>query len=229
MIPRAALTAAPAYAIFDRPIRPRSRSTDPARSGQYGFTPISPAIRVARCDDRGGGGALAGWPRRHLTARRLLLLTGFLVLIGAAAAGADARRYEKPPLLKRSSLAPVHIATNVLLRAALLGPVRRDRLRWLAVWAVGPVRPLCDGYQLLPWFGPRNCFDHHLAGVTGGRSLASLALAINALNARPAQVLARPAKKWIDRQKGNDMTPDDPRRLPAPLAAGADGSPAKPM
>lgn len=113
------------------------------------------------------------------------LLTGFLVLIGAAAAGADARRYEAA-LLKTLGASRRAIATSFLLRAALLGIFAGSVALLAGIlggWAVS--RFIMETSFSVQW-------SSALLIISGGALasvLASLGFAIQALNARPAQVL----------------------------------------
>ena len=106
-------------------------------------------------------------------------------MIGAAAAGADARRYEAA-LLKTLGASRRSIAASFLMRAALLGLFAGAVALLAGIlggWAVS--RFVMDTSFAVVW-------PSALLIVTGGALasiLASLGFAIKALNARPAQVL----------------------------------------
>jgi putative ABC transport system permease protein len=113
------------------------------------------------------------------------LLTGFLVLIGAAAAGADARRYEAA-LLKTLGASRRAIATSFLLRAALLG---------FFAGAVALLAGILGGWAVSRFIMETDfsvVWSSAILIILGGvcaSVLASLGFAVKALNARPAQVL----------------------------------------
>ncbi|APE44650.1 drug:proton antiporter [Sulfitobacter alexandrii] len=113
------------------------------------------------------------------------LLTGFVVLIGAAAAGAEARRYESA-LLKTLGASRRAIAASFILRAALLGLFAGSVALLAGIlggWAVS--RYVMETDFVVIW-------SSALLIVTGGALasvLAGLGFALRALNARPAQVL----------------------------------------
>ncbi|OAN73387.1 drug:proton antiporter [Sulfitobacter sp. EhC04] len=113
------------------------------------------------------------------------LLTGFVVLIGAAAAGAEARRYESA-LLKTLGASRRAIATSFVLRAALLGLFAGSVALLAGIlggWAVSHFVMETDFSVIWP---------SALLIVAGGALasvLAGLGFALRALNARPAQVL----------------------------------------
>ncbi|MEQ6204603.1 FtsX-like permease family protein [Sulfitobacter sp. HNIBRBA2951] len=113
------------------------------------------------------------------------LLTGFLVLIGAAAAGADARTYEAA-MLKTMGATRRMIAASFILRAALLG------------FAAGAVALLAGGLGgwAVSTFVMKTSYSviwpSALSIIAGGiiaTVLAGLGFARRALQARPAQVL----------------------------------------
>lgn len=113
------------------------------------------------------------------------LLTGFLVLIGAAAAGADARTYEAA-MLKTMGATRRMIAASFILRAALLG------------FAAGAVALLAGGLGgwAVSTFVMNTSYSviwpSALSIIAGGiiaTVLAGLGFARRALQARPAQVL----------------------------------------
>ena len=142
------------------------------------------AIRVRDAIDRVAA-VLSGLAAATSYGAAATLLTGFLVLIGAAAAGADARRYEAA-LLKTLGASRRSIAASFLMRAALLGLFAGAVALLAGIlggWAVS--RFVMDTSFAVVW-------PSALLIVTGGALasiLASLGFAIKALNARPAQVL----------------------------------------
>jgi putative ABC transport system permease protein len=142
------------------------------------------AIRVRDAIDRVAA-VLSGLAAAVSYGAAATLLTGFLVLIGAAAAGADARRYEAA-LLKTLGASRRAIATSFLLRAALLG---------LFAGAVALVAGILGGWAVSRFIMETSFsvqWPSAILIITGGALasiLASLGFAIKALNARPAQVL----------------------------------------
>jgi putative ABC transport system permease protein len=113
------------------------------------------------------------------------LLTGFIVLIGAAAAGSDARTYEAA-VLKTVGASRRQIATSFILRAALLGLFAGTVALFagaLGGWAVS--RYVMETDFTLIW--PSALMI--IAGGVLATVLAGLAFALKSLNARPAQVL----------------------------------------
>ncbi|QFT58744.1 FtsX-like permease family protein [Sulfitobacter sp. THAF37] len=113
------------------------------------------------------------------------LLTGFVVLIGAAAAGAEARRYESA-LLKTLGASRRAIAASFVLRAALLG---------LFAGSVALLAGILGGWAISHFVMETRfsvIWPSALMIVAGGALasvLAGLGFALRALNARPAQVL----------------------------------------
>lgn len=113
------------------------------------------------------------------------LLTGFLVLIGAAAAGADARTYEAA-LLKTLGASRGMIAASFVLRAALLG---------LAAGAVALLAGVLGGWAVARFVMETDytvIWPSALLIIAGGivaTVLAGLGFARRALAARPARVL----------------------------------------
>jgi len=113
------------------------------------------------------------------------LLTGFLVLIGAAAAGADARTYEAA-MLKTMGATRRTIAASFILRAALLGFAAGAVALFaggLGGWAVATF-VMNTSYTII--------WPSALTIIAGGilaTVLAGLGFARRALQARPAQVL----------------------------------------
>jgi putative ABC transport system permease protein len=142
------------------------------------------AIRVRDAIDRVAA-VLAGLAAATSYGAAATLLTGFLVLIGAAAAGADARRYEAA-LLKTLGASRRAIATSFLLRAALLG---------LFAGAVALLAGILGGWAVSRFVMETNfsvVWPSAILIIMGGALasvLASLGFAVKALNARPAQVL----------------------------------------
>lgn len=113
------------------------------------------------------------------------LLTGFLVLIGAAAAGADARTFEAA-MLKTMGASRRMIAASFILRAALLG-FAAGAVALLAGtlggWAVSTFVMETD-YSII-WPSALTI----IAGGIAATVLAGLGFARRALQARPARVL----------------------------------------
>ncbi|MEH6646616.1 ABC transporter permease [Sulfitobacter sp.] len=113
------------------------------------------------------------------------LLTGFLVLIGAAAAGADARTYEAA-MLKTMGASRRMIAGSFILRAALLG---------FAAGAVALLAGALGGWAVSTFVMETNysiIWPSALMIIIGGIAatvLAGLGFARRALQARPARVL----------------------------------------
>ncbi|MFT6090583.1 ABC transporter permease [Sulfitobacter sp.] len=142
------------------------------------------AIRVRDAIDRVAA-VLAGLAAATSYGAAATLLTGFLVLIGAAAAGADARRYEAA-LLKTLGASRRAIATSFLLRAALLG---------LFAGAVALLAGILGGWAVSRFVMETQfsvVWPSAILIIVGGALasvLASLGFAVKALNARPAQVL----------------------------------------
>jgi putative ABC transport system permease protein len=113
------------------------------------------------------------------------LVIGFLVLIGAAAAGADARTYEAA-MLKTMGASRRMIAASFILRAALLG---------LAAGAIALVVGALGGWAVSTFVMETQyqiIWPSALLIITGGITatvLAGLGFARRALQARPARVL----------------------------------------
>jgi len=113
------------------------------------------------------------------------LVTGFLVLIGAAAAGAQARTYEAA-VLKTLGASRRMIAASFILRAALLG---------LAAGAVALLAGILGGWAVSTYVMETDysvIWPSALLIIAGGiiaTVLAGLGFARRALSARPARVL----------------------------------------
>ena len=113
------------------------------------------------------------------------LLTGFIVLIGAAAAGAEARTFESA-VLKTLGATRRQIAASFIARAALLGLFAGTVALFagtLGGWAVSTYVMETDFTLIWP---------SALAIIAGGIAatvLAGLGFAVRSLNARPARVL----------------------------------------
>ena len=113
------------------------------------------------------------------------LITGFLVLIGAAAAGERARTYESA-VLKTLGATRVHILYSFALRAALLG---------VAAGVVALIAGILGGWAVTTFVMEGDykiIWSNALLIVGGGAAaslLAGLIFAIRPLNASPAQVL----------------------------------------
>ena len=113
------------------------------------------------------------------------LLTGFIVLIGAAAAGAEARTFEAA-ILKTLGAPRRQIALSFVLRAALLGLFAGTVALFagaLGGWAVSHYVMETD-FTLI-WSSALMI----IAGGIVATVLAGLGFALKSLNARPAQVL----------------------------------------
>ena len=113
------------------------------------------------------------------------LVTGFLVLIGAAAAGQQARTYESA-VLKTLGATRARILRSFALRSALLG---------LAAGIVALAAGIGGGWAVTTYIMEdtfRPIWSNALWIVLGGvvaSSLAGLGFALGALRAKPAQVL----------------------------------------
>ena len=142
------------------------------------------AIRVKDAIDRVAG-VLAGLAAATSYGAAATLLTGFLVLIGAAAAGTDARTYEAA-MLKTMGASRRMIAASFILRAALLGLAAGAIALFVGAlggWAVSTF-VMETQYQII--------WPSALLIITGGITatvLAGLGFARRALQARPARVL----------------------------------------
>ncbi|MEH6831395.1 MAG: FtsX-like permease family protein [Sulfitobacter sp.] len=142
------------------------------------------AIRVKDAIDRVAG-VLAGLAAATSYGAAATLLTGFLVLIGAAAAGADARTYEAA-MLKTMGASRRMIAASFILRAALLG---------LAAGAIALVVGALGGWAVSTFVMETDyvvIWPSALLIIIGGITatvLAGLGFARRALQARPARVL----------------------------------------
>ena len=142
------------------------------------------AIRVKDAIDRVAG-VLAGLAAATSYGAAATLLTGFLVLIGAAAAGADARTYEAA-MLKTMGASRRMIAASFILRAALLGLAAGAIALFVGAlggWAVSTFVMETDYIVIWP---------SALLIIAGGITatvLAGLGFARRALQARPARVL----------------------------------------
>ena len=113
------------------------------------------------------------------------LLTGFLVLIGAAAAGEGARRYESA-VLKTLGASRARILASFALRAALLGAAAGIVALTAGIsggWAVTTF--VMDTTYAVEW---PSAISIVLGGILA-TLIASLIFALRPLAARPAQVL----------------------------------------
>lgn len=142
------------------------------------------AIRVRDAIDRVSD-VLAGLAAATSYGAAATLLTGFLVLIGAAAAGTKARTYEAA-VLKTLGATRQRILLSFALRAALLG---------LGAGAVALAAGIMGGWAVSTFVMDTNftvIWPSALAIIIGGVSatlIAGLAFAWGPLAARPAQVL----------------------------------------
>ena len=150
-------------------------------AGKY---PNITAIRVRDAIDRVAD-VLAGLAAATSYGAAATLLTGFLVLIGAAAAGTNARTYEAA-VLKTLGATRGHILRSFALRAALLG---------FAAGAIALAAGITGGWAVSRFIMNTDftiIWPSALAIVIGGvlaTLLAGLAFARAPLAARPAQVL----------------------------------------
>lgn len=150
-------------------------------AGQY---PNITAIRVRDAIDRVSD-VLAGLAAATSYGAAATLLTGFLVLIGAAAAGTGARTYEAA-VLKTLGATRQKILMSFTLRAALLG---------LAAGLVALAAGVAGGWAVSRFIMETDytvIWSNALAIIVGGvvaTLLAGLAFAWGPLAARPAGVL----------------------------------------
>lgn len=128
---------------------------------------------------------LAGLARASTWGASATLLTGFLVLIGAAAADQQARRYEAA-VLKTLGATRAQILTSLALRAAILGLAAGGVALGAGVlggWAV-------SHYVMETAF--RISWPSAIAIISGGvivSLLAGLGFAMGPLSARPSRIL----------------------------------------
>ncbi|UOA33171.1 hypothetical protein DSM110093_02986 [Sulfitobacter sp. DSM 110093] len=150
-------------------------------AGEY---PNITAIRVRDAIDRVAA-VLAGLASAISFGALATLATGFMVLIGAAAAGTGARSYEAA-LLKTMGASRRAIATSFVLRAALLG---------LFAGAVALLAGITGGWAVSHYVMETDfavVWPNALMIIAGGvlaTVLAGLGFALKALNARPADML----------------------------------------
>ncbi|MDF1726837.1 MAG: FtsX-like permease family protein [Sulfitobacter sp.] len=150
-------------------------------AGQF---PNITAIRVRDAIDRVSD-VLAGLAAATSYGALATLLTGFVVLIGAAAAGANARTFEAA-VLKTLGASRRQIVGSFILRAALLG---------LFAGAVALLAGVLGGWAVSRFVMETDytvIWPSALLVILGGvaaTTLAGLGFALRALNARPARVL----------------------------------------
>ena len=150
-------------------------------AGEY---PNITAIRVRDAIDRVEA-VLAGLASAISFGALATLATGFMVLIGAAAAGTGARSYEAA-LLKTMGASRRAIATSFVLRAGLLG---------LFAGAVALLAGITGGWAVSHYVMETDfavVWPNALMIIAGGvlaTVLAGLGFALKALNARPADML----------------------------------------
>ena len=149
-----------------------------------GAYPNITAVRVRDAIDRVSG-VLAGLAAATSFGAGATLLTGFLVLIGAAAAGEQARTYEAA-ILKTLGAERARILASFALRAAILGAAAGSVALAAGIaggWAVSNFVLDSDFSVIWP----------SALGIIGGGILATLlaglAFAWRPLAARPAQIL----------------------------------------
>ncbi|WP_300037039.1 FtsX-like permease family protein [uncultured Roseobacter sp.] len=149
-----------------------------------GAYPNITAIRVRDAIDRVAG-VLAGLAAATSYGAAATLLTGFLVLIGAAAAGTRARVFEAA-VLRTLGAERRHILTSFALRSAILG---------LCAGLVALTAGIAGGWAVSRYILDTDfhiIWSSALAVIAGGvvaTLLAGLLFAAGPLNARPAQVL----------------------------------------
>ncbi|NVO56478.1 FtsX-like permease family protein [Rhodobacteraceae bacterium B1Z28] len=150
-------------------------------AGQY---PNITAIRVRDAIDRVSG-LLAGLAAATSYGAGVSLLTGFLVLIGAAAAGEPARRYEAA-ILKTLGASRRRILISFALRAALLGAAAGCVALLTGIlggWAVATY--IFDTSFTIIWSSALGIVIAGVAVTLG----AGLAFALRPLSVRPARIL----------------------------------------
>ena len=149
-----------------------------------GAYPNITAIRVRDAIDRVAD-VLSGLAAATSYGAAATLLTGFLVLIGAAAAGNDARIFEAA-VLKTMGASRRAIAASFMIRAALLG---------LCAGVVALAAGILGGWAVSHYVMETDfsvIWSSALLIILGGivaTVLAGLGFALSALNSRPAQVL----------------------------------------
>ncbi|MEM9583392.1 MAG: FtsX-like permease family protein [Pseudomonadota bacterium] len=142
------------------------------------------AIRVRDAIDRVAD-LMAGLAAATSYGAAATLLTGFLVLIGAAAAGEGARTYEAA-ILKTLGASRGRILRSFALRSAILGA---------AAGAVALVAGIAGGWAVSAYVMDTSftvIWPSALSIIIGGvcaTLLASLAFAMRSLSARPAHIL----------------------------------------
>ena len=144
------------------------------------------AIPVREAIDRAAA-ALAGIAAAIAWAAGATLLTGFVVLIGAAAAGERARVYEAA-VLKTLGASRARILASFALRSGLLGAAAG--LVALAGGAVAGWAVMRFVMDLAFRFEPVSALAIVIGGVVA-TLLAGVAFALRPLAARPAAILAR--------------------------------------
>jgi putative ABC transport system permease protein len=150
-------------------------------AGQF---PNITAIRVRDAIDRVSG-LLAGIAAATSYGAGVSLLTGFLVLIGAAAAGEPARRYEAA-ILRTLGADRGRILRSFGLRSVLLGAAAGCVALFVGIlggWAVATY--IFDTEFTVIW---SSAFGIVLAGI-GVTLCAGLAFALRPLSVRPARIL----------------------------------------
>ncbi|MGJ8546446.1 MAG: ABC transporter permease [Sulfitobacter sp.] len=142
------------------------------------------AIRVRDAIDRVAA-VLAGIAAATSYGAGATLITGFLVLIGAAATSAEARTHEAA-LLKTLGATRTSIAASFALRAGLLG---------LAAGCIALLAGILGGWAVCTYVMESDftiIWPNALLIITGGilaTLLAGLGFSLRALNARPARIL----------------------------------------
>lgn len=150
-------------------------------TGRY---PNVTAIRVRDAVDRVAE-LLGGLARASAWGASATLLTGFLVLIGAAAADSQSRRHEAA-VLKTLGATRAQILSSLALRAILLG---------VAAGGVALAAGLLGGWAVSHFVmetGFRISWPSALTIITGGvlvSLLAGLGFALGPLSARPSRIL----------------------------------------
>ena len=178
----AALQGAP-HTFISTVYAPPAAEAELLKSVTKTWTNIT-AIRIREAIDRVTE-ALGAIATATAWAAMATLLTGFVVLIGAAAAGERARVYEAA-ILKTLGATRARILTSFALRSALMGAaagIVAVIAGTLAGWAV--MTFVMDGTYR---FEPVSAFAIVIGGVLV-TLVAGLAFALRPLSVRPAQVL----------------------------------------
>ena len=172
------------HTALSRRSMPRNRPRPPFYVIWLGQFPNITAIRVRDAIDRVSG-LLAGLAAATSYGAGVSLLTGFLVLIGAAAAGEPARRYEAA-ILKTLGANRGPILRSFALRAVLLGAAAGCVALLTGIlggWAVATY--IFDTGFTIIWPSALGIVLVGIAVTLG----AGLAFALRPLSVRPARIL----------------------------------------